>query len=262
MTTAQRILVGCLLPWLGIFLVETVYPDARSFYRGIRGRQHSWAERFQDHGRLQSFIAQTSPTTAAAAGRVLFAYGGDPALVRMGHLQGAGYFMAAAKYLLYPARPFAHPNGILTNISHIAVYQSAAEIFPRLSFCGQVGEKNYLCRVKPSDAPLYHVTYRYESPDLSVIVRDGQRSRSTPAMLILAFIFSPRDLPIKESTDVNVLLAAAGVAGDLPGGEDVYRLHLPLAGLEHLRTYRLQLFGVDRNGLLWADNEHRLFLDQ
>lgn len=261
MSYAARLLSWCLLLWLAIFLVKTVDPDARSFYRGLRGREHAWPERFREHARLQRFIALTSSSAAAATGRLVFAYGGDPELVRMGWLDDAGHFMAATKYLLYPARVFTHPTGVPKNISHIAVFQTEAEIFRQLSFCDPVEEKNYLCRVTSTDVPLYRLEYHYQAPDLTLVVKGIKRGRAAPAFLVFAFIFSPRDLPIKESADVNVLLGTSP-APALPGEGSVHRLRLPIAGLPHLTIYRFQILVVDAKGALFASDEHRVVLDR
>jgi hypothetical protein len=301
MDLGARLLSGWLLVWLAIFLFQTLGPDAHDFYRGLRGRGHAWREAFQNHARLRRFIDWASPPALRTApGVLLLAYGGDPEAVRLGRLEDAGQFMAVATYLLYPARVFAHPRGAPGSISAVALYEASAGICRQLPFCAPAGERGCLCSVRSGDDFPYRLEYRYEAPNLWFVLEGSEPDLPAPAFFVLALIFSPCDLPIRESSQVNLLLSAsresaatasagsvASLHADAPGsalrapvpllpqdmdrvaaashptraGDMHHCLQLPIAGLPHLRTYRLQLFVVDVTGALFASDERRVLLD-
>src|SRR5262249_44947147 len=100
----SKVAVYLLLLWLIFFLGKTLYPHARSFYKGVRGtEEHAWPETFRARKRLQRVVALTSPWTGAANRQILFAYGrndAEPSTVM--------HFMDSIHYLLYPGHMFTH----------------------------------------------------------------------------------------------------------------------------------------------------------
>lgn len=249
MTKTTIGLSGYLLLWLAIFLGKTLYPHAQGFYQGIRGTADAWPGRFREYEQFQRFIALTSPRAATANGRVLFAFGGGPV---------PDGFMGAIQYLLYPTRMYSsaiQASTPISHISHIAVYQTKEEVFDRLPFCQQVGERNYLCEVRPAQQPLpaAEVHARYQAPDLTIRAQVREAGGANPAFLLVSF----KEVPIRYSPDWNVLLPRQSSVGSPPEEAGLYRLHLTVEA-PPLPVYRFQLLMVDKRGLLSASEEQRL----
>jgi hypothetical protein len=241
-------LAGCLLLWLAIFLGKTIYPHAKSFYMGMREAETGWPERSREHERLQRFSARISPWVAKANGKILFVYGEEPEVGKIIH------YLAATKYLLYPARMFTHATGISTAISHIALYQTKQEAFHSFPFCRKVEEKNYLCQVRPAKKPLraYEVRIQYKPPHLTITARATEPEQSDPAFLI----FSLKTRSPMES-GFNALLVRQATINSPRGEMSSYRMQVTIPVLP-LNVDPFHLLVVDKSGWLSVSPEHAL----
>jgi hypothetical protein len=214
-----------------------------------------WRERFHEHNQLVNFITTTFPLANSAHGRVLFAWGAEPEIEKIGR------FTTATRYLVYPANMFTHTSGEFNRLAHIAVYQTKEDLFDALPFCRAAGDKNYLCDVKPTEGgdKRVRLDVRYNHSILILHAWAMDPRQPNPSLLILSLYFDPAPLPVRKGFDVtyNFVLTGSCMAGDRLTQEGGYWVRLPMEpGV--LPFIRFRLLAVDAAGNIFRSNEVRV----
>lgn len=246
MINARIGLLAGLLLWMVIFLGQTVYPDAKRVYLGMRGAARAWPDDFKEHEQLLQFAARTSLPEATVSGPILFAYGGDPNMADTLH------FFGAIKYLIYPARMWTHLTERATAITRIAIYRSGEKAFHRFPFCRQAGEESYVCDVKPAEGSVqaYDLRVQYAAPDLTFVARTIGPGQSDPAFVLVS------------NGDVSYLITRQSAVGNPPEGTSLYRLRLTVGRLPlDVHRFQFHLLVVDKRGFLSVSKAHLLVLN-